>query len=89
MEVLKFKKDTVLIKDGRIKVWIDVWIENEDLICDWNQNMFLNTNRGDMLLRRWQNKLTNFEEASSLAIKTLENAGIIFQNKKAKWQNVI
>ena len=89
MEVLKFEKDAVLIKDCQIKAWIDVWIENQDVICDWNQNMFRMSDKKDLKLKTWQDNLQNFEEASSLAVKTLEDAKIIFQDEKAKWHTNI
>lgn len=22
---------------GNMNAWVDIWIENEDIICDWNQ----------------------------------------------------
>ena len=85
MKAIKYNKDTVLIKDGSIYAWVDVWIENEDVICDWNQYIFIMTNPKEVALKNWQDKLTNFENANSLAIKTLEDAKIIYQDADAKW----
>ena len=65
MRAIKYNKDTVLIKDSNIKAWVDIWIENEDVICDWQQNHFIMTNPKEVALKNWQDKLTNFEKAIS------------------------
>ncbi|MFZ4796290.1 MAG: hypothetical protein ACOYMA_02280 [Bacteroidia bacterium] len=85
MKAIRYEKEAVLIQDEKIKVWVDVWIENEDIICDWNQNDFVLTDKNDVALKNWQDNLENFEDAISLAKETLENAKIIFQDKNAKW----
>lgn len=85
MEVVKFEKESVLIKDGNIKGWVDVWIESQDVICDWNQNSFIMTDQKDVKLKQWQDNLENFEDATNMAVKTLTNARIIYQDENAKW----
>jgi hypothetical protein len=85
MKAIKYEKDAVLIQDGKIKAWVDIWIEYEDVICDWNQNNFVMTDLKDVALKNWQDNLEHFEDATSLARETLENAGIIFQDENAKW----
>ena len=85
MKAIRYEKDSVLIQDGKIKAWVDIWIEDEDVICDWNQNDFIMTDPKDVTLKNWQENLTNFEDATSLALETLENAGIIYQDENAKW----
>lgn len=85
MKAIRYEKDTVLIQKGNIKAWVDVWIENEDVICDWNQNDFIMTDPKDVVLRKWQNNLEHFEEATTLAIASLENLGIIYQDERGKW----
>ena len=89
MKAIKYEKDSVLIQDGKIKAWVDIWIENEDVICDWNQNDFVMTDLKDVALKNWQDNLEHFEDATSLARETLENAGIIFQDENAKWHKSI
>jgi hypothetical protein len=32
MKAIKHENGSVLIQDGNIKAWVDVWIENEDVI---------------------------------------------------------
>lgn len=85
MKAIRYEKDTVLIQDGKIKAWVDVWIEREDVICDWNQNDFNMTDRDDVELKNWQDNLDHFEDATTLAIETLEKHGIIYQDDKGKW----
>ncbi len=89
MKAIKYEKNAVLIQDGKIKAWVDIWIENEDVICDWNQNNFVVTDLKDVALKNWQDNLEHFEDATSLARETLENAGIIFQDENAKWHKNI
>lgn len=89
MKAIGYKKDAVLIQDGNIKAWVDIWIENEDVTCDWNQNDFVMTDPKDVALKNWQDNLEHFEDAISLALETLENVGIIYQDENAKWQKSI
>lgn len=85
MKAIRYEKDAVLIQDGKIETWIDIWIENEDVICDWNQNDFVMTDSKDVALKKWQDNLDHFEKATNLAIETLEKQGIIFQDNNGKW----
>ena len=85
MKAIKYEKGHVLIQDGKIKAWVDVLIENEDVSCNWNQNMFFMENPSDVALKKWQDNLENFEDATILAIETLENARIIYQDTNGKW----
>jgi hypothetical protein len=85
MKAIRYEKDAVLIQDGKIKAWVDVWVENGDVISDWNQNDFIMTDLNDVALKKWQDNLEHFEDATSLAIEILENTGIIYQDKNAKW----
>lgn len=85
MIAIRYEKDAVLIQDGKIKAWVDIWIENEDVICDWNQNFFIMIDPKDVALKKWQDNLDHFMDASSLAVETLVSAGIIYQDKNAKW----
>jgi hypothetical protein len=43
MKAIKYENDSVLIQDRNIKAWLDIRIENDDVICDWNQNDFVMT----------------------------------------------
>lgn len=85
MKAIRYEKDAVLIQDGNIKAWVDIWIENEDVICYWNKYIFIMTDSNDVALKKWQDNLDHFEDATSLAIEILENAEIIYQDENAKW----
>ena len=85
MKAIKNEKDAVLIQDGKIKAWVDIWIEYEDVICDWNQNDFVMTDLKDVALKNWQDNLEHFEDATTIAREVLENAGIIYQDENGKW----
>lgn len=85
MKSIKYEKGHVLIQDGKIKAWVDVWIENENSICDWNKNDFIMTDPKEVALKKWQDNLENYEDATSLALETLENTEIIYQDKSGKW----
>ena len=85
MKAVKYEKDAVLIQDGNIKVWIDIWIENEDVICDWNKYIFLLTDSKDVELKNWQENIENFLDATSVALETLVKFDIISQNDNDKW----
>lgn len=85
MRAIKYNKDAVLIKDGSIYAWVDVWIEKEDVICDWQQYIFIMTDPKAVVLKNWQDKLSNYLEATRIAVEILENAEIIYQDANAKW----
>lgn len=85
MKAIKYEKDAVLIQDGKIKAWVDIWIEYEDVICDWNQNDFVMTDLKDVALKNWQDNIEHFEDATTIAREVLENAGIIYQDENCKW----
>jgi hypothetical protein len=85
MKAIRYEKDAVLIQDDNIKAWVDIWVENGDVICDWNQNDFVMTDQNDVTLKNWQEKLNHFEDATSIALETLENEGIIYQDENGKW----
>ena len=77
MKAIKYEKDAVLIQDGKINAWVDLWVENGDVICDWNQN--------DVALKKWQDNLEHFEDATTISREALENVGIIYQDENGKW----
>jgi hypothetical protein len=85
MKAIRYEKDAVLIQDGKIKAWVDIWIENEDVICDWNKNDFIMSDPNDVALKNWQDNLEHFEEATNLAIETLEKQGVIYQDENGRW----
>lgn len=87
MKVIKYKRDSVLIQDGNIKTWIDIWIDNEDVISDWNQNDFIMTDSNEVVLKNWQDNLEHSEKATGLALEILEKTGLFYQDENAKWHH--
>ena len=87
MKAIRYEKDAVLIQSGKIKAWVDVWIEKEDVICNWNKYIFILSDEEDIALKKWQENLENFEDATCLAIETLVAAKLIYQDKNAKWHS--
>ncbi len=85
MKAIPYQKDAVLIQKGKIKAWVDVWIKDQDVHCDWNQYIFYLDNESDVILRKWQDNLENFEDAICLAREVLETQGIIYQDDAGKW----
>ena len=85
MKAIKYEKDAVLIQAGKIKAWVDVWIEKEDVICDWNKYIFFLDEEEDVALKEWQENLENFADATNLATETLVAAQLIYQDNNAKW----
>ena len=87
MKVVKIEEDSVLVKKGKIEAWMDVWISNGDVECDWNQYIFYDHNPNHMALKKWQDNTDNFLEASSLAVEALVNEGIIWKNSDGSWDS--
>jgi hypothetical protein len=85
MKAIRYEKDAVLIQKGKIKAWVDVVIDKEDVVCDWNKYIFYLNRRSDVILRSWQDEIENFEEATNLAIETLEKFGVVYQDENGKW----
>lgn len=85
MKVIRYEKDSVLIQKGKIKAWVDVLIEKEVVISDLNKYIFYLYRKSDIILRNWQDEIKNFEDATNLAIETLEKFGIIYQDYNDKW----
>ena len=93
MQVIKIEKDalqkyltvygvSVLIQDGNIKSWVDVWVDEGELRYDWNKYIFF---KGDGGIREWQDSADNFMEATDLAVETSVREGYISQDEQAQW----
>lgn len=86
MKAIRYEKDTVLIQEGKIKAWVDVVVrDNGSLYIDWNKMIYFLNNKQDMILREWQDKAENFDNATDLAVETLLNIGIISIDDNEKW----
>lgn len=85
MEAIKYEKDAVLIKDGDIEAWVDVWVENEDLRTEWNKYIFMLNNSKDVAQSAWQDDCNNYMEATELAEQTLIDVGLLKCDEEGKW----
>ena len=76
---------SVLIKDEKsnFSAWMDIWLENDDLNGEWNQDTFYLNDSKDMIQKRIQDEV--FEEAESVAIYKLKSDDFIYQDKKGFW----
>jgi hypothetical protein len=74
-----------LIQDGKIKAWVDVYVKDFDVITEWNRYFLYLTDENDIALKKWQDNIDNFEDATSLAVQHLQELGIIYQDENAKW----
>lgn len=90
-KVIKYQSDengySVLIKDRNIQVWVDVWIDEtySDVFTEWNQYIFDTKNTDDVKAMRYQEKVDNYAECSSLAVEYLQAKGVIYQDKNGMW----
>ena len=65
--------------------WMDVSVENNDILVEWNQYIFDLTNSKDVARREFQDSVDNFNDYSSLAIQYLEDKNMVYQDYKARW----
>lgn len=65
--------------------WMDVSVENDDIIVEWNQYIFDLTNSKDVARREFQDSVDNYNEYSSLAVQYLEDNNFVYQDYKARW----
>jgi hypothetical protein len=69
------------------KVWMDVYVQDGDVLCDWNQYIFMTDNSSDVARSEFQDDVNNFELLSSLAVQKLQEENIIRQDENGKWFN--
>jgi hypothetical protein len=75
---------TVLVDTKKgFNVWVDVWVENGEILADWNQYIFYTNCEKDMEIKKFQEVCENFDEATSVAILFYElKNGTPFEAKK-------
>lgn len=88
MQVIKTENDAVLIKDGDIEAWVDVWVEDEDVRAEWNKYIFYTLNHKDVAQSKWQDYAGNYMQATELAVEALEKEKQIYQDTTGKWYSV-
>ena len=65
--------------------WMDVSIENYDILVEWNQYIFDLTNSRDVARLEFQDDCDNYDVYSSLAVQYLEDNNFVYQDYKARW----
>jgi len=86
MKAIRYEKDTVLIKEGIFKVWVDVVVYEGELYYGWNKMTYYLSSKKDLALSKWQKETVNFENATNLAVDTLLDLDIIYLDKNGKWK---
>lgn len=88
MKVVDFENEAVAFQTPVGKVWMDVYVQDGDVLCDWNQYIFMTDNSNDVARSEFQDDVNNFELLSSLAVSKLQEENIIRQDENGKWFNV-
>ena len=76
---------TVPIKVKGDVYYMDVWIENKELLMEWNQYIFDRRDDGDMLREEFQSNSENYDFCSNRALYFLEKNGEIIQLNNGDW----
>ena len=69
----------------RTKLWMDVEVKDNDVICDWNKYIFHLDNTDGLLHKAIQENPHNFEEASSVAVEYLQECDVLHQDEQGNW----
>lgn len=68
MKALKIDNTgSVLIQSNDLKVWVDVYEDDKEIYCDWNQYIFFLNNSIDLEIKAFQENIDNAREAFGLA----------------------
>ncbi len=74
----------VFHKESGRYYWLDVHYEDyghgKDLIIDWNQYIFYNTDEDDQARKAFQEQCDNFDEAISAVYSALESEGEVIED---------
>lgn len=80
LEIIAVKIDdsnSVFLQTNKgINVWVDVWLEDGEITADWNKYIFYLDNEEDVKIKKFQEDISNFEEATSIAISFIESKNI-------------
>lgn len=65
------KVSSCLIKTNcNLKIWFDIWLENDEITGDWNKYIFDLKKNDDLEIIKFQNDSTNFMECLELATES-------------------
>lgn len=92
LKIVKFERSedwiSVLVEDTteKIQTWMDVWIEDDDLMTDWNKYIFFTEDKNDMKEKEYQETDGNFENVNDVVLEFLNNKKFIIQNDDGSWK---
>jgi len=75
MKVIKHNKETesILIDTNKgFNLWVDYWVEDNDIVIEWNKYIFFKNNSLDMKIKEFQENTDNFDEVSNLVENILD-----------------
>lgn len=76
----------VFDKVSKMAFWLDVYISDRDVACDWNQYIFHTDDEDDMKRQKMQENCDFFSDAESAACAYLEKIGAIIQDENGEWR---
>ena len=78
---------SVLIIDTKsgFEAWLDAWVENNDILVEWNQHIFCTDDENDMFAQEMQNDEYINDISTSTVINYLEHNNKIIQDKNGNW----
>tara|TARA_R110001592_G_scaffold121588_1_gene327423 strand:+ start:1495 stop:1740 length:246 start_codon:yes stop_codon:yes gene_type:complete len=78
MEVIKTESENGIVSSVQIetknnlKIWFDIWLDNDELTGDWNMYIFDLKSSKDLEIKKFQENVENFNECLDLAINEYE-----------------
>lgn len=92
LKIVRFERSedwiSVLVEDTKenIQTWMDVWVEDDDLMTDWNKYIFFTEDENDMKEKKYHETDGNFEEVNDIVLEFLNNKKFIIQNDDGSWE---
>jgi hypothetical protein len=78
MKVIKTESENGIVSsvqietENNLKIWFDIWLDNNELTGDWNMYIFDLKNSKDLEIKKFQENIENFNECLDLAIYEYE-----------------
>jgi len=78
MKVIKTESENGIVSsvqietENNLKIWFDIWLDNNELTGDWNMYIFDLKNSKDLEIKKFQENIENFNKCLDLAINEYE-----------------
>mgnify|MGYP003122923338 CR=1 FL=1 len=78
MKVIKTESENGIVSsvqietENNLKIWFDIWLDNNELTGDWNMYIFDLENSKDLEIKKFQENIENFNECLDLAVDEYE-----------------